>query len=296
MNETPTPETADLPTDTPCEGETASDFSPESEAPPARKYKVKVDGQEIDVDESELLTGYQTRKASDKRFQEASKLQKMVEEMVYGAKENPKSLLEKLGYNDPAQLLQKMGYDPKELAEAYLMQQLEESLLTPDQKRLRELETENLSFKQRQELEQQQKLEQQKQALQAQVAQELDTEIAQVLKQSGLKPTPRTIRLVAQSILDELDTNADAEEFVKPDIRKHLQKTLQRSRSELKELLENVEPQTLINEFLPPELAAELRKMELEKVRNAPVKVSKESSDQRRKKRLTADDILNGDF
>jgi hypothetical protein len=48
-------------------------------APEKKFYKVKVNGEEIEVDEEELTRGYQIRKASDRAFQEAAEMRKKAE-------------------------------------------------------------------------------------------------------------------------------------------------------------------------------------------------------------------------
>lgn len=287
-------ETSQQPTETLAAGDSLA-----SPAPSSRRLRAKIDGKEIEVSEEELLRDFQKYKASDKRFQEAAKLQKTVEELILGAKSNPKSLLEKLGYADPANLLQAMGYNPQELAEQYLLAQLEESLLTPEQKRLRELENENNPYKSQREAHEKQLKAQQLEQMQAQVAQELDVEIARTLQQSGLKATPRTVAMIAQSILEEIEAQEDSGEFIKPDVGNHLKKVMNRNRSELQSLVSELaaNPDALL-QFLPPSAAEALRKAELAKVQaqQQPQKQSNKEVKKAGKKRLTADDILNGNF
>ena len=75
-NENPTNTNTNINTDT---GDTISDVSGANPSTDkineiaekmAKKYKVKLDGEEVEVDEDELLRNYQLRKVSDKRLQE----------------------------------------------------------------------------------------------------------------------------------------------------------------------------------------------------------------------------------
>lgn len=106
------------------------------EPPPVvekRKYKVKVNGEEIEVDEDELTRGYQIRKASDKAFQEAAEMRKKADAFFNALKDD-----NKLG-----EILQALGKDPRAMAENYLAQVLEYEMLSPEQKRIKELELQN---------------------------------------------------------------------------------------------------------------------------------------------------------
>lgn len=61
----------------------ATDAAPQpieqASAEAIRKHKVKIDGQELEVDEPELLKSYERSKASYKRFEEAARLKREVE-------------------------------------------------------------------------------------------------------------------------------------------------------------------------------------------------------------------------
>jgi hypothetical protein len=64
------------------EPEITADDIPAVETPQAgKKYKVKLDGVETEVDENELLSGYQLQAVSTKRFQEAARIKAEAEAM-----------------------------------------------------------------------------------------------------------------------------------------------------------------------------------------------------------------------
>lgn len=120
----------------------AKDDKP-AEAP--RKFKVKVDGQELEVSEEDLLRGYQTREAADKRFKEGAQARKEAE--AYRAEVN--SVLE-LMQKDPRGFAEKakgLGINPAEFAEAILRPIVEEEIaaeeekqMSPEQLKQREME------------------------------------------------------------------------------------------------------------------------------------------------------------
>ena len=120
----------------------AKDDKP-AEAP--RKFKVKVDGQELEVSEEDLLRGYQTREAADKRFKEGAQARREAE--AYRAEVN--SVLE-LMQKDPRGFAEKakgLGINPAEFAEAILRPIVEEEIaaeeekqMSPEQLKQREME------------------------------------------------------------------------------------------------------------------------------------------------------------
>lgn len=59
--------------------EKKSEDKPKSPSPPLSKHRVKVDGEEFEVDEPELVRGYQLARASHKRLQEAATAKKEAE-------------------------------------------------------------------------------------------------------------------------------------------------------------------------------------------------------------------------
>lgn len=178
----------------------------------ARKFKVKVDGAESEVDEDELVRSYQLRKVSDKRLQEATQARKQAEEFVNLLKHDPIKLL-----SDP-----RIGHDVKKLAEEYLMKELENEMLTPEQKELREAKAKLKTYEEM-------KAEQEKAAVAAQEKQLMDhytqkyqQDIISALDSSGLPRTEATvnrmIHYMAQSLEKQYGFEAtDVVDLVKMD-------------------------------------------------------------------------------
>lgn len=73
--------------------------------PEPKRYRVKVDGEEMEVDEEELTRGYQRGAAARKRFEEAAKRAEQVEARLKAIKDNPWALLEEAGLS-PDELAQ----------------------------------------------------------------------------------------------------------------------------------------------------------------------------------------------
>lgn len=95
-----------------------------------RKYKVKVDGEELDVDENELIRGYSHQRAANKILQQGAAARKQAEEFI-SMMRDPEKFWE---------VAKKIGHDPRKQAEEYLARQLEDELLDPRDRKLKETE------------------------------------------------------------------------------------------------------------------------------------------------------------
>ena len=154
-----------------------------------KKFRVKVDGSELEVPETELISNYQKGVSADKRFKEAAELKKQIEQFVGQVKENPELLLEQLGIN------------PYEYYESRLLERIraqqEEQQLSPEAKELKELKKWRDDFEQNQK---QQQLAQQE----AIIAKSLDDEFAATFAEMGItKPTVEMVADVAEQMLAE---------------------------------------------------------------------------------------------
>lgn len=97
-----------------------------------RKMKLKIEGVEAEYDEAEVVKWAQEGKLSTKRFQEAAEIKKQAEALIAKAK-NPEQL---------AELFQELGIDVDSWSEQRVWQKIQESELTPEQKKQRDVEAE----------------------------------------------------------------------------------------------------------------------------------------------------------
>lgn len=151
----------------------------------ARLYKVKVDGEEMEVDEAELLRGYAHQKAASKRMADAAAERALAEEVMGIFKSNPKQAFEKLGLN------------AKQFAEQLLMEEMEESVLTDEQKEVRELKRFKESIEQREKAAREKESADAEEAFRTQVAQELQTNIVTALDSAELPKNEFTVSRMA---------------------------------------------------------------------------------------------------
>ena len=194
--------------------ETATEVveEPASPAPPEspRRYTVKVDGEELEVEEPELLKGYSRGSASAKRFQEAARLRKEVEGILESLKDP---------YRLP-EVLQQLGVDPSDVYRTWTQEAQQWESMSEEERAKVELNFER------------QKLEAEKKTIEDQRTQErIARETAQAHRQymkefdaafetAGLPKTPQTIALMAQHMEAALEsgyelTAGDAAELVK---------------------------------------------------------------------------------
>jgi hypothetical protein len=93
----------------------------------ARMFKVKVDGNEREVSEEELLRGYTHGAAANEKMRVANEQRQMAEEVL------------RIFKTDPKLAFSKLGVDAKAFAEQVLNEHMEDSMLTDEQKELKKL-------------------------------------------------------------------------------------------------------------------------------------------------------------
>jgi hypothetical protein len=230
----------DLPADSSIEipQEVSEDSAPlpqESSQPQPQTFKVKVDGVEKELTADELVRDYQLREASQKRFQQAAEMSKQAQaqmEALQFARENP------------IEFFRATGVNAKEFAEKVLLQELEESMLSPEERELRDLRNYKNKIDQEQKSQLAIKQEQQRLALEEQTAQEIENEILEVLTTSNLKPTPRNIAKCAEYLLASLDEKGN---------RMHARDAFQRvqtnTRKEVAEHIADLTPEEMEQQF-----------------------------------------------
>lgn len=193
---TPAPTSPSAPTST---------QSASTDAPPAvpsfkgTKHRVKIGGEEKEVDYDDLVTDYQTRQAADVKFREAARLMKeagATKAEIEAFKKNPIAALKEAGAN-PAQI--------RQFAEEYLLEHLEYEQLDPAERKAREAEAR--AKKAEEEASKYKKAEEERTraAREYQAAKEIDEEIGSALKAMGRKPTPRLIARVAESLIADFE-------------------------------------------------------------------------------------------
>jgi hypothetical protein len=226
-------------------------------APASDKYRVKVDGEELEVDIDELRRGYQLSRASTKRFEEASKLYKQVQPLL--------SAREKADLNG---LLEGIPDDKKrEWAEHYLSEWLKYQELDPKDR-------ENLEYKKklshyekqeqaRKEAEQKQREEQVQAQLRSKAQQEIDDELSEVLK--SIPKEKRSPRLVAR-IAEEMLAHWQSRQSKLP-AKAAYERATQALKQDVTDVLGSLETEQLV-QILPKEVVNKLLKFHADRVKS----------------------------
>lgn len=216
-----------------------------------RKYKLKVDGQEVEVDEEELKRGYTHQRAANKKLQEGLAARKQAEEFISMMRDPQKF------YETAA----KLGHDPRKLAEEYLVRQLEDEMLDPRDKELKEAKS---KLKQIEEMEKMQKEaveNQRNEALKAKYAKDYSDQFVSALQETGLPATKPMVAEMAKYIHRsaklgfKMNAN-EAAQLVKEDLQMSYQK-----------LVGDTDGEMLLK-LLGDDVANKIRKYDTSKLKN----------------------------
>lgn len=241
------------------EGQKAA--APAKPQPNLRKIKYKADGKEyedeIDLNDEKTLAKHMSMsKAAYQRMQEAAKTRQQAEQFVKMLQEDPVKLLTHEQFGGSKKF--------REIAEKFLASQLEDEMLSPEEKRqrtneerLRKFEDQEKQSKQRQEEEQMQKL-------QEHYANDFQAKIVKGLSSQGIPKTARTVKRMAELMAKNLQHNLDLEpehlaELVKQDYV-----------AEMKEMFGQSEGDVLLK-LLGEDVANKIRKSDLARLKGSGV-------------------------
>jgi len=155
-----------------------------------KKFKVKINGVEQEIEEAELLRGYGHQSAANKIFQEGKQQLKQAEEFIAMMRDPDKFF----------EVAQKLGHDPRMLAEQRLIRDLEEEMMDPRDKELRDTKA---RLKQIDDMERMQKEaveNQRNEALKAKYSKDYSDQFVQALEATNLPPTKAMVAEMAKYI------------------------------------------------------------------------------------------------
>jgi hypothetical protein len=176
---------------------------------PVREARVDVNGQVMQINERQLkaLWGLpENEPITDKEFKtmvSSYKAQKTSDIATRNARQQEKLVKEiaEMIQTNPFELLKRAGYDPRQLAEEYLTQAIEEDMLPENEKELRKVryEKEELERQYKEELSRREQ-EQMDVAIQ-QAQQEISNNIIDALENSSLPKSPEVVKRIANYML-----------------------------------------------------------------------------------------------
>lgn len=166
------------------------------------KFKLSVDGEEIEEEidfsnKEDLKKRFQLAHAAKKRMAEAVAERKKAFQIVKEFEDNPESMLARLGPKG------------REIAEKFLLSQIKDEMLTPEEKEYRELkkykestEAEKAKLREAEEKKASERRE-------AEIAQSYQAKFIAALEQSGLPKSPDMVKRMAQMESKNLEYGLD---------------------------------------------------------------------------------------
>lgn len=147
----------------------------------ARLFRVKVDGQELEVDENELIKGYTHGKAAAKRMEEAAMTRKEAQQVLQIFRDNPKEAFKLL------------GKDARQFAEQIINDELNEAMLSPQERELRDYKRKVEEYESQSRRAKEQYEREQMEAEIARQSEAIQQDIISTLETAGLPKTERTV-------------------------------------------------------------------------------------------------------
>lgn len=180
----------------------------------AKMYKVQIDGKEMEVDETELLKGYQRARAANQRFEEASRMRQQANRLLETLQKDPLSILtnEKLGIN----------FD--DIAERHLLRKLEDQMLTPEQRAARDRDAKLKEYETREQERQEQEYQRQFEQAKNTARQDYERRFIEVLDKVNVPKTADTVSRMARYMQEALRRGMepdiyDVADLVKEDLQ-----------------------------------------------------------------------------
>ena len=251
------------------------------------KFKVKVDGQELEVDENELKRSYAHAKAAAKRMEEAAEMRKAYqrqiqiaegfEKWIDNVKTNPEALFA---------LAEQLGLDVDDIAMRRAAERLKYEYMDEDQRRAYDNERQLQRYK---EMEQRQLEAQRQQAEQAYLAkarESVESEFVDFFTQQKIQPTPSIISRIAEL---KLGAAAAGRQISVEQAYQRVAKEIQQARLDL---LANLSEDDI--KALPKEKLQKLRQVDMRAFNEGrrPTSQSSTASQPAAKKPMSTDDFF----
>lgn len=234
-------------------------------AVPERR-KVVLDGEELELPLDDIVKGYQKAQVSSKRFEEAARMRKEAEQL----KEGLAAVLRSENPEETAEFLSKaFGVDFRKMAEDYLLAKMEEEetekKLTPEQKRIRELEREHARRQQEDQQRQQTEAQQKHEEETLRYYEEYTKGVTNELKRLNLPMTTTMVKRAGDAMAAHLAVLGPNEDI---DMAEAVESARDGFRSEFQEYLSAMDGKALLEE-IGTDLLQKIRKADVAAVRSA---------------------------
>lgn len=248
------------------------------------KFKVKVDGQELEVDENELKRSYAHAKAAAKRMEEAAELRKSYQRQIQIA-EGFEKWIDNVKNNPEAvfQLLEQLGVDPDEAAMKRAAERLKYEYMDENQRRAYDNERELRRYKEMEQKQAELQRQQAEQAYLAKARESVESEFVDFFTEQGVKPTPTMLARIAEL---KLGAAAAGRSLSMADAFKRVQAEQQKARLDL---LANLSDDDI--KALPKESLQKLRQTDMRQF-NAGRRPTAQASAPQTKKPMSTDEFF----
>lgn len=243
------------------QGTEAVNQTPVNETPAQaerRKLKAKVNGQEVDVYEDDIVRDYQKYSSADEKLREAAQKRKEIEAFYERLENDPEGIL-----ND-----KRLPIDRQKLAMKWLTEQVEEELASADPKdaKLSELERKLAEYQNRDREVEETKAEQEKRQLVESRRELIANTLTKAIELSPLSKDPDTAAATIREMAMHMRICKDAGYDVSPEeLARHVEgKSLKSMRS----LALNLKGEDLIS-FLGEDVVMELRRTDLARIKKS---------------------------
>lgn len=256
--------------------------TPEQKA--VAKFKVKVDGEELEVDENELKRSYAHARAAAKRMEEAAEMRKSYqrqiqiaegfEKWIDNVKSNPEALFS---------LAEQLGLDVDDIAMKRAAERLKYEYMDESERRAYDNERELSRYRQ---LEQQQQERQRQEAEQqylAKTRETVESEFVQFFTEQGIRPTPDILERIA---LLKYNAAVQGKRISVADAYKHAKASSDQARLRM---LANLSDDDFKN--LPDDAKKKLRQADMRQF-NAGKRPTAQASAPQNKKPMSTDDFF----
>lgn len=212
------------------------------------KYRVKVDGKEMDVTLDDLTKDYQLKATSYKRLEETARRQKELEAREAKWRDNPWDVFKE------------SGQDPDALAEQRLAEKIRREMMSPAERQAAEMKRERDEAVAKARMYEEEKRQYAHAQEKAKYAQEYETQIVEALNTTGLPKHERTIALMAQYMENAMKLGLDVTaKDVAPMVKDHFQK-------DLYSVISSMDADALTAMF--PDIGDKIRKADVAKLKN----------------------------
>jgi hypothetical protein len=232
----------------------------ETPKPSKRNFKLKIDGEEQDfeIDETDLPRYIQKGLAAEKKFNEAARQRKDAELKLAKIKEDPWSVIKEL------------GLDPNELAEKYVIDEYERKTMSPEQRKLYDMEQQNQELMKFKEAYEQEKASREYDSKVQQYSTRYEQELNEVLASGELPETTASMNLLVQAFQERLESIEDPEDRDQVSLKDVVQDVKKYYQEELRAALSYFAKDPIaLEKMLGPDLFKQLREIDLAKYKAA---------------------------